>query len=289
MKAIDGAQSRADLAVYDIDLLSVARALLRAQERGVRVRVVTDTDNAGNPAVNLLRGAGIPVRGDEREALMHDKFVVLDGREVWAGSMNLTENDAYRNNNNLLRIRSPEAASVFTAEFEEMFTDGLFGAASPDRPPAAALNLESGPVEILFAPEDHVQSRILEEIRGATTSIHFLAFSFTSDEIAAALKERAAHGVAVEGVFETQQVHSNTGAEFAPLRDAGLDVRLDANPRNMHHKVILIDGRVVITGSYNFTGSAETRNDEDLLILRNSWLAGEYEREFQQIFGLTTR
>jgi phosphatidylserine/phosphatidylglycerophosphate/cardiolipin synthase-like enzyme len=287
--AVDDAQVSVDLAVYDIDLLSVARALLRAHQRGVAVRIVTDTDNEATAALNLLRSEGVPIRGDGRTALMHDKFVVIDAREVWAGSMNLTENCAYRNNNNLLRIRSGELAAVFTDEFEEMFSAGSFGASSPRKDPAAAVRLETGPVEAYFAPEDQVLSHVLEEIRGASTSIHFLAFSFTSDEIAAALRERAELGVDVRGVFESTQAKSNTGTEFSVLRDAGLDVRLDSNPRNMHHKVLIIDGRTVITGSYNFTDSAESRNDEDLLILRNTWLAGEFEQEFQSLYAMAAR
>jgi phosphatidylserine/phosphatidylglycerophosphate/cardiolipin synthase-like enzyme len=57
----------------------------------------------------------------------------------------------------------------------------------------------------------------------------------------------------------------------------------------MHHKVMILDGKTVITGSYNFTDSAETRNDEDLLILHSAWLAGEFEREFRSIFDLAVR
>lgn len=286
--AIDAAQCCVDLAVYDIDLMSVAQALLRAGQRGVTVRVVTDTDNEKNAAVNLLRARGIPIRGDQREALMHDKFVIIDGREVWAGSMNLTENCAYRNDNNLVRIQSQPAAAVFAAEFEEMFTGGKFGASSPKGAPAAAVNPGTGPAEILFAPEDEVLQSVLEEISSADVSIHFLAFSFTSDEIGAALRERSENGVSVQGVFETMQVKSNKGAEFQTLLDAGLDVRLDANPRNMHHKVIILDGDTVITGSYNFTASAESKNDEDLLIFHNPWLAAEFEREFRRIFSMAS-
>ncbi len=288
VQAIDAARCCVDLAVYDIDLIPVAQAFLRAAKRGVVVRIVTDTDNLDTEALSLLAARGIPVVGDGRTALMHDKFVLIDRKEVWAGSMNLTENCAYRNDNNLLRMQSVPLAEIFGVEFEEMFSGRRFGTASPEAVPAPPISVGTTPVEVLFAPEDRVLERLLRELDSAGTSIHFLAFSFTSDEIAAKLQERAENGVAVEGVFETMQVKSNPGTEFLPLQEAGLDVRLDGNARNMHHKVMILDGDTVITGSYNFTDSAETKNDEVLLIFHNPWLAGEFEREFRRVFGMAS-
>jgi phosphatidylserine/phosphatidylglycerophosphate/cardiolipin synthase-like enzyme len=284
--AVDAAEVRIDIAVYDLDLLSVARALARASRRGVAVRIVVDSDNIHTEAVEFLRAEGIPVAGDGREALMHDKFVVIDGREVWAGSMNLTVNDVYRNDNNLIRFRSEDLARIFTEEFEEMFGVKKFGPASPRGKPAATVETEGGPVEVLFAPEDRVAARVAGLIQEARASVHFLAFSFTSAEIAGAMLAQTAAGVPVSGVFESTQVRSNTGDQFETLREGGAAVLLDANPRNMHHKVILIDGGIVITGSYNFTNSAETKNDEDLLILRNPELAAAFEREFERVYAL---
>jgi phosphatidylserine/phosphatidylglycerophosphate/cardiolipin synthase-like enzyme len=289
VRAIDAAACCVDAAVYDIDLLSVARAMLRAVSRGVTVRIVTDSDNANNEAIGLLRGEGIPVVGDEREALMHDKFVVIDRRELWAGSMNLTTNDAYRNDNNFLHLHSPKLAEIFSAEFEEMFTGKFFGVGSPRGATAAPVDTAVGSVQALFAPEDGVARHVIELIRGARKSIHFLAFSFTSAPITDAMLERFADGVAVAGVIETTQAKSNSGAQWNALRLGGAAVYLDANPRNMHHKVIVIDGEIVITGSYNFSESAESKNDEDLLIIWNAGWAGVFEKEFQRIYDLAVR
>jgi phosphatidylserine/phosphatidylglycerophosphate/cardiolipin synthase-like enzyme len=282
--AIDRAARRIDIASYDFDLLSLARALDRALHRGVAVRIVVDSDNWHTEALDFLRADGIPVVGDNRDSLMHDKFVVIDGAEIWTGSMNLTVNDAYRNDNNLLRLRSIPLAEMFTAEFEEMFTAKKFGVSSPEGKSAAAVPTEGGAVEVYFAPEDRVAARVIRAIREARTSIHFLAFSYTSDTIAEAMIGRLADGLSVFGVLEGAQVRANTGDQFAPLAAGGATVYLDANPRNMHHKVILLDGGIIITGSYNFTGSAERKNDECLMILHNPELAGLFESEFRRIF-----
>ncbi len=116
-----------------------------------------------------------------------------------------------------------------------------------------------------------------------------MAYSFTSDALAEALIERAEAGVIVAGVFDNDQYHSNLGTEFDTLSTAGVDVRLDGNPRLMHHKVIIIDEQIVITGSYNFSNNAEYKNDENTLIIHNKDIAAEYLAEYQQIYRIAQR
>ncbi len=284
-RAIDQARLSVDIAAYDFDLHSLRDALLAAHQRGVRLRMVTDSDNIDNPEVQALKDAGIPILGDRREALMHNKFVVIDGLEVWGGSMNYTVNDAYKNNNNLIRIRSDRLAQDYTTEFEEMFVADQFGPKSPANTPYPQLTVEGTPLEVYYSPEDGVAAHVVELLSNAQHSIFFLAYSFTSDAIAAAMLERAEAGVTVAGVFEETQVASNAGDEYERLRQAGLDVRLDGNPRNMHHKVIIIDEQSVITGSYNFSQSAERNNDENLLVIHNPLIASQFLGEFQRVFN----
>ena len=85
--------------------------------------------------------------------------------------------------------------------------------------------------------------------------------------------------------MEARQVDSNIGSEYEPLRAAGLDVRLDGNPNNMHHKVFIIDELIVVTGSYNFSRSAEERNDENTLVLHNPEIAALYLDEFNRVYA----
>jgi phosphatidylserine/phosphatidylglycerophosphate/cardiolipin synthase-like enzyme len=94
-----------------------------------------------------------------------------------------------------------------------------------------------------------------------------MAFSFTSRDLATALLERQRAGVRVSGLMEASQVESNIGSQYERFAAAGLDIRLDGNPKDMHHKVLVIDRRLVVMGSYNFTVSAERRNDENTLIV----------------------
>jgi len=90
--------------------------------------------------------------------------------------------------------------------------------------------------------------------------------------------------VEVRGVFEEAQVDSNTGSQFERLLRQDIDVRLDGNPRNMHHKVLIVDAQVVVFGSYNFSKSAETRNDENTIILHDKPAAQHFLSEFERIY-----
>ncbi|KPK88431.1 MAG: hypothetical protein AMJ88_19030, partial [Anaerolineae bacterium SM23_ 63] len=261
--------------------------LIRAHMRGVRVRVVTDSDHEDEAEIVDLRGVGILVIGDQREPLMHHKFIVIDGVEVWTGSMNYTVSGAYRNNNNLIRIRSSRVGQDYTREFEEMFLEDRFGALSETDTPYPVLTIDGIQVEVYFSPDDGVEDRIVDVLRGAEESIDFMVYTFTSDALAEVILERAKGGVDVRGVIEKDQA-SNPGSDYERLRQAGLDVRLDSNPRNMHHKVIIIDGSIVITGSFNFSRSAEEHNDENILILYDVGVSQEYLLEFKRIFEIAS-
>jgi len=164
-----------------------------------------------------------------------------------------------------------------------MFLDGKFGPKSPENTPYPVLQLSDGSrIETYFAPEENVRGAIMGRLREAKEEILFMAFSFTDDDIARVLLEKAREGVRVRGVLESRQ--ESPYSEYAVLRKAGLDVRLDGNPRTMHHKVFVIDGKVLITGSYNFSQNAAEENDENILIIENAGLARAYQEEFERVY-----
>jgi phosphatidylserine/phosphatidylglycerophosphate/cardiolipin synthase-like enzyme len=283
--AIDQARLSVDVAIYDFDLWRLRDALLAADQRGVVVRFLCDGNNLAKPEIQALYEAGIEIKGSRGYGLMHNKFVIIDRREVWTGSMNFTRTGAYLNNNNLIRIRSQKLAQNYQVEFEEMFIDGLYGSSSPANTPYPSLLIEETQIEVYFSPDDGTEAHIIRLLSEAEASIYFMAYSFTSSAIADAMIDRAQSGVTVAGVFERTQYRSNIGSEFISFTAAGLDVRLDGNPRNMHHKVIIIDECVVITGSYNFSSSAVRFNDENSIIIHNEEIARLYLGEFERVFN----
>ena len=282
--SIRGANSGVDAAFYDLSLPEVRDALLDAHRRGVEVRIVAEGGNADRPAFQALTLAGVPLVADSRPSLMHHKFLVVDENEIWTGSMNLTWNGAFRNDNNLIRIRSPLMAQNYSVEFEEMFVEQRFGPLSrADTPFPYVEFLGGAEVEVYFAPDDGAARAVLRELERARSSIQVLAFSFTADPIGEALVAAHARGVQVRVVVEAARAE-RLGSEVGRLREAGIDLRLDNNSGNMHHKVMVIDGRTVITGSYNFSRSAEERNDENLVIVRDRATAAAFSAEFERIY-----
>ncbi len=288
--AIDAARLSVDMAVYSLSLTSVRDALTRAHQRGVQVRLVMESDNLDRDVPNSLLANGIDILGDRREGLMHNKFVVIDRAEVWTGSMNLTTSGTYDDNNNLIRIRSTKIAENYTTEFEEMYLRDLFGPDALAATPNPVVTVDGISVETLFSPDDKPARRIAELLRAATSSIYFMAYSFTADELGAILIDKARNGVTVAGVMEEEQIKSNQGStEFDPFTQARMDVYADGNLGLMHHKVFILDQQIVILGSYNFSLSAEKRNDENLLIIFDPNLAAQYLAEFQRVYAEAKR
>jgi phosphatidylserine/phosphatidylglycerophosphate/cardiolipin synthase-like enzyme len=288
VRSMDRAGYALDVAVFRLDLWSVRDALLRAHRRGVNVRVVAESDNLGEEEIQDLIQEGIEVRDDGLDSLMHHKFVIIDGLQVWTGSMNLTVNGAYRNDNNLVGLRSTMVAEDYQREFEEMFLEGRFGSQSRADTPHRLVVIDSSLVEVWFAPEDGVAGRLAELLRGANERIDFMAFAFTLDALEAVLAERSRDGLRVRGVIEADQAR-DAGTELDFLRDVGVDLRLDGNASSMHHKVMILDERIVVTGSYNFSHNAEAINDENVIIIHDPELAAQYEAEFERVFELASR
>lgn len=279
---IDGSTGTLDAAIYELESERIAAALIRAMKRGVRVRIVSDTDYRDNAEMKEVIEAGIPVRFDERSALMHDKFLIADNARVWTGSYNTTDNCSYRNNNNSVQISSRDIADNFQLEFNEMFEAGEFGPRSPSRVPHNPVKVGDADIYTYFSPEDDIPPKIVRILRTARRSIHFMAFSFSDDDIATAIIEGARRGVDVEGVMETTGSKAKS-SEAARFDSEGIRLFRDGNSFMMHHKVIIVDGLWTITGSYNFTASAARANDENLLIIKSGTVAGRYEEEYRRI------
>jgi phosphatidylserine/phosphatidylglycerophosphate/cardiolipin synthase-like enzyme len=285
VEAIDAAHLTIDVAAYSLTLNSVRNALIRAHDRGVNVRVVMESTNMDKSDPQKMVEAGIPIIGDNMDGLMHDKFMVIDRSEVWMGSMNFTDNGTYDDNNNLFRIRSAKMAENYTKEFEEMFKDNKFGPNVVAETPFPDLTIDGTEVKTYFSPDDGVLNALVPLLSSAEKSIYFLSYSFTSNEMGDVVRQKAVDGLDVKGVMDAEQVVSNQGTEYDLFKQAGMSVRLDGNEGLMHHKVFVIDGKIVAFGSYNFSKSAEENNDENLIIVYSEPIAQQFIQEFYRVWN----
>ena len=128
---------------------------------------------------------------------------------------------------------------------------------------------------VFFSPHGGCTDEVVRELRRAQRSVLVQAYSFTSEPIARSLLEARQRGLDVEVILDKSQLterHSFAGM----LARAGVPVRIDEAHAIAHNKVMVIDGQTVITGSFNFTESAEARNAENLLVVRDDAVAAKY-------------
>lgn len=290
---LNAAERTIDIASFAIDLPSVTDALLRAVQRGVRVRVVTDDESydevVHGAAIDddLARG-GVQMSIDHGSGYAHNKFAIIDDSVLWTGSWNLTTNDTYRNNNNMLRVTEPRLIANYQKRFEE-FMAGRFHGRADKTVPNPKISLANGvTIENYFSPNGGARDAIQRRLAAARKSIRVLAFSLTADKQADILLQKHRAGLKVQGVVESRNA-SGSGAEYSRLKNAGVDILKDGNCYVMHDKVYIIDDKTVITGSYNFSGQAEADNDENLLIIDDPALAKHYIDEFNRIYKQAQR
>ena len=131
------------------------------------------------------------------------------------------------------------------------------------------------PIEVYFSPKGGCTEAVVKELAAAKSTVLVQAYSFTSVPIAKALVDAHKRGVEVEVILDkSQKGEKYTSADF--VIHAGIPTKIDAKHAIAHSKIIVIDGQVVITGSFNFTTAAEEHNAENLLVIRSPELAAKY-------------
>jgi phosphatidylserine/phosphatidylglycerophosphate/cardiolipin synthase-like enzyme len=137
---------------------------------------------------------------------------------------------------------------------------------------------------VYFSPQGGCTKAVVSAIHQAKTDIHVAAYSFTSAPIAGALRDAFRRGLRVEVVLDkSQETERYSSATF--LANAGVPTYIDPVHAIMHDKFMIIDGHVVLTGSFNFTKAAEEKNAENLMVIEDSGLAGKYMENWRQHRG----
>lgn len=306
---MNAAQYSIDGAIYNLSGTpgaALANALVAAKNRGVKVRIICEQDNRSNTPYNTIAATGIPIITDTYNypvnnggGLMHNKFVVIDnrggaadGQWVWTGSWNPTDPGTYDDYQNSIEIQDPALANAYTLEFNEMWgssTDtpnastSRFGQRKTDNIPHH-FRIGGHDVECYFSPSDGTSSHIISQINAAQHSIGFEQLTITYDATAAALVARKGAGLAVRGDMDN---NTDTGSDYSTLVSGGVDVKLKSGPGLLHHKYAIFDAErpvswdnVTLTGSHNWSGSAETSNDENTLIIHDPDVTNQYLQEF---------
>ncbi len=304
---INAARRSVDAALYSLSSAqgdAIATALIAARNRGLQVRVICEHDNRGSSPFNTLVFNSIPLIDDAFDpvnagaGLMHNKFFVIAGRTgspdsawVWSGSWNPTFEGTVNDYQNAIEIQDQALARAYTMEFDEMWgstgaiplaAQSRFGARKTDNTPHRFV-IGGRNVELYFSPSDRTTSHIVSVVNAAQFSLNFALLTFTRNDLGTAVVGRKTAGVKTRGVMDN---NTDQGTEYPYLVSNGVDVLLKTGSGLFHHKYALMDADqptarpVTVTGSHNWSSSAETANNENTLIVHDARVANLYLQEF---------
>ena len=308
VRRLDAARHSIDACFYNLSGspgAAVADALVRAKERGIKVRLIGEADNDRNAPFATVSSNGIPFITDEFDpstggaGLMHDKFVVIDGRGgapesvwVWTGSWNPTAPGTNDDRQNSIEIQDQALANVYVHEFDEMWGSptqqpnaaaSRFGSRKIDDTPHR-FNVGGREVECYFSPSDHTTSAIGRALSRATRSVCESMYTFTRRDLADSLIAQRNRGRKVRVVLDN---NTDSGNQYATLVIGGVDVHLKGFDNGyLHHKYAVVDAtdpaarQWVVTGSHNWSSAAENSNNENTLVIQDNRIANFYLQEF---------
>ncbi len=303
MERINSANYSIDLSLYSFfGMQNIADAIIAARDRGVKVRVVYDSRSTQNSMLALIN-AGILVskRPSFLEGIMHNKFFIFDSRDtiptndwLWTGSWNVTSLELNWKNN-VIEINDPSITSAYQIEFEEMWgssgdvpnsSNAKFGNQKIDNT-THSFNIGGIDVRLYFSPSDGTTSKIISAVNSADDDIYFAMLAYTRSDIANAMFNKFNSGITdIRGIIE----NPNTSGSQYNFLDSFAEMFIASSP-TLHHKYGIVDASLpesdpaTITGSHNWSNSAETRNDENTLIINDVFIANQFMQEFKKRYN----
>lgn len=304
---INRAEQSIDMALYNFDNNTVKDALNAAYDRGVKIRFIT-CESTGHSSVYALN-SGIPVL--ERPELidggiMHNKFAAIDAEStdpnkawVWTGSTNLTSGQLYSDANNMVFVQDQSLAKTYKIEFEEMWGSNgespnaaaaKFGADKADNTPHTFM-VGGHLMESYFSPSDNTNQKLIDAMGTAENDLYVETMLITRSDLASAIIDAYDRGANVH-VMTNAESDNATYVNDALMAElpAGKFVFDDNQSGILHHKLAIIDAfkvdsdPQVITGSHNWSNSANERNDENTIIIHDADIANQYIQQFAYRF-----
>jgi len=302
-----------DIAIYDSYSPSatsgIAGAINAAYARGVQVRVIYD-GSTSSVMIPLLNAAipRLPSPTTSTYGIMHNKFVIFDANNidanvpfVWTGSTNWTTSQIDGpDKNSVIIIQDQSLALAYKIEFEEMWgsstltpntANSKFGPHKTDNTPHNFI-IGGKNVESYFSPSDGTTAKIVSAINSANSDIEVAVMDLTRTDCSSAIITKYNGGVSNSNVL----VDSNnpTGNQIVTLQAAlpTNHAQVYSGSGIMHHKFMVVDNYnstsdpLVLVGSHNWSTSAETKNDENTLIVHDANIANQYYQAFAYLFEL---
>ncbi|MDG9924664.1 MULTISPECIES: phospholipase D-like domain-containing protein [unclassified Pseudomonas] len=155
----------------------------------------------------------------------------------------------------------------------------LDAASAPPRPAVASAH---------FSPGEDCLRKIRELCRQARSSVDICIYTISDDRLSEEIVACHRRGVAVRVISDNEK-QFDEGSDIQQLLAQGVPLRIDDSPFHMHHKFALFDGRLLLNGSFNWTRSASTSNEENLMVTDHPQLVAAYAAEFEQLWARFSR
>ncbi len=292
---IDKAQHSIDLCIYNTTSTLIVTAVNNAYNRGVAIRYIMDSSTSNSALYGL--NSNINTIENNSSGIMHNKFVIIDydipeNTVLITGSTNFTSQSIDDDYNNIIIFKDNAIAQPFLTEFEEMWgsstlipneSNAKFGTAKTDNT-IHNVNVNGTDVEIYFSPSDNTTSKLVNTINSANNGFYFAQFYLTENSLGTAIRNIYNNGVEVKGCIEKAV---SSGSEYQSFINLQMEVYSYENvPAILHHKYCIVDpfnqnsDPIALTGSHNWSSSAETKNDENTVIVHDLYVAQTFYEEF---------
>jgi phosphatidylserine/phosphatidylglycerophosphate/cardiolipin synthase-like enzyme len=311
---INRAKYTIDICQYEYETWTgdpIYTAINNAHTRGVKIRYIQDGSYASaNTGVAALNSA-IPVVASPTTTaygICHNKFVIIDENAsdttkavVWTGSPDWTNAMSQGDYNNIVIFQSRQLAQAYTHEFDIMWGDTTHGGAynatnskfGPNKPNSGSHIFYIGgtKVELYFSPSDGVNNEIVSTIATANVDLYCGMFTFTETTDATDIVNRKTAGAYTAVILD--KYSSGTYTPYTTTFPNGLSTNFTgfvSSSYLYHNKYLIVnpsapcDDPKVLTGSHNWTSGADTKNDENTVIIHNDTIANVYYQAFANDF-----
>lgn len=258
VQAIREAKDSITLAIYSLRDDQIINALKAKSNQGVPITLVYDSKATSNLSRRLPKVTFINYRG---AALMHMKILVIDSKDIWLGSANMTYSSLNIHHNLIMKVENPALAKAISTRVRNMNKKG-----------ESLLHQKTKgggqEIELWVLPDDSKAiERLKELLRQAKKTIKIAMFAWMRSDLAEELIEAKKKGIKVEVVIDSYSAKGGGKQIFNRLKEGGIDVRLGPKNKLMHHKFAYIDDTLLINGSANWTQAAFEKNADSFVIL----------------------
>ncbi|PKM97691.1 MAG: hypothetical protein CVU79_07070 [Elusimicrobia bacterium HGW-Elusimicrobia-3] len=305
-RMIDLSNVSVETVIFSITLKDNPDALIRAKDRGARVRIIIDEAHvyprADAQIKRLISEPGIELRtlrGTRAYGVNHNKILICDGAAVSAGSYNWTFGATFSNHENTLVAQHPVYVDGYSRYFEWMWSkardprqgpspevpEGHYGA--PPQDPSPQQSLGGLPVPAyLFSPGSRVEERLAELIDASRRSVDAVTFTFSSKILADALVRAHRRGLSVRFLIDKNMGRTASLAKY--LFDNGVPQKWGGGRNEkgaLHNKFVILDGEILQTGSFNWTVNANKNSFENLIFVSDADAVKAYQAVYDGLYS----